>query len=138
MAGYKRPPLLLVFEGEEYEGLEVRARRPTIADILDLARLRSIGPATTEADVLSKLDGLMARMASLITSWNLLDDDDQPIPVTAETVAAQDYPFMMAIASAIAGSGAAVRPPLPQPSGDGVPSLAASIPMEPLSESPPS
>jgi hypothetical protein len=138
MAGYKRPPLLLVFDGEEYEGLEVRCRRPTIGDILDLARLRSIGPATTEADVLGKLDGLMARMASLITSWNLVDDQDEPVPVTAETVAAQDYAFMMAIVSAIGAAGAAVRPPLPRPSEDGVPSLEASIPMETLSPSLPS
>jgi hypothetical protein len=135
MAGYRRPPLLLVFDGEQYEGLEVRCRRPTIGDILDLARLRTVTADATEAAVMAKVDGLMARMASLITAWNLVGEDDEPVPVTAETVAGQDYEFVLAIAGAIGAGGAGVAPPLPQPSEGGVPSLEASIPMETLSPS---
>lgn len=139
MPGYKRPPLLLTFTNPEFEGLEVRCRRPSVGDILDLAQLRGITSAASEADIQERVDALMTRLASLIVSWNLLDDNDEPVKITAESIAAQDFYLMIAITGALLdASGAGVRPPLPRPSDDGAPSLAASIPMETLSESPPS
>ena len=143
--GYKRPPLLLTFSNPEFEGLEVRAKRPSVGDIFDLARLRTVPPGLTEEQITQRAREMQVKVASFIRSWNLEEDEldadgeptgrDVPVPVTPEGVARQDFDLITAIMTAIGAGGAGVAPPLSQPSNGGVPSPAASIPMEPLSPS---
>jgi len=147
MAGYKRPPLLLVFSNPEFEGLEVRAKRPSVGDIFDLARLRTVPAGLTEEQIKQRVAEFGEKVVSFIKSWNLeeeeVDDEgkptgrDVPVLITPEGVMRQDWALITAILAAIGAGGAGVSPPLPRPSDDGVPSPAASIPMETLSPSPP-
>lgn len=71
--------------------------------------------------------------APLLVSWNLEEDDGSEIPFTRDTLAAQDRALVAAIVVSWLDAVQGVRRPLVQPSPAGEPSVAASIPTEPLS-----
>jgi hypothetical protein len=127
--GYKpkRKIITLDFEGTKHDGLEVTMRGLTVGEELELDDLRGkegIGRRIFEM------------MAGLLHEWNVEDDQGQPVPATFEGVCTQDATFIQEILDALQGSQSEVSDPLPQSSPSGEPSPVASIPMEPLSESP--
>lgn len=74
-------------------------------------------------------------MGEKLLSWNLEDEDGQPVPATSEGVLQQDKDLMIAICTAWLDALRGVSGPLEQTSPDGGPSLEASIPMDVPSES---
>ena len=76
--------------------------------------------------------------AGAMLSWNLEDDFDEPVPVTVDGILTQDPDFIMAIITAWTKAIAGVADPLGDSSTSGAPSPEASLPMEPISPSPPS
>jgi hypothetical protein len=114
----------------EFAGFEAVLRGKSLGGFLDL---QGIG----EVDK-SSLGEQLREMSQSLISWNLEDEDTgQPVPVTPEAVMGQDQDLMIALATAWMDglAGAAVKGPLETTSTDGPPSLEASLPMEPLSES---
>jgi hypothetical protein len=132
----------LKFEDPEYEGLEVRARSAPIGRFLDLAGMADAAKAS-EAKALDDIGELVDGFAQSLVSWNVEDladpDDDNsertPVPATLEGLRSQDFEFVFDIVMAWIGAVADVATPLDRLSKGGLPSVAASIPMEPLSES---
>ncbi|WP_405676800.1 hypothetical protein OG292_19355 [Streptomyces sp. NBC_01511] len=126
---HKRKRINVAFEGDhEYAGFEAVLRGKSLGEWLDL---QGVG----EVDK-SMLSDQLKEMAGALISWNLLDEDTgEPIPPTPEAVYAQDQDLMLALAAAWADGLAGVSAPLESSSSDGGPSLEASLPMEPLSES---
>lgn len=125
--GYqRRKTYLLVFNDEEYEGLEIRMRPLRVGEVLD----------STADDVTRTLANMMDQFASSLMSWNLEDENGAPIPPTIEGVRDQDTDFIMTAYNAwhaqMAGE---IAGPKDVNSNDGQPSLVASIPMEELSPS---
>lgn len=131
MAGYrhKKKRINLTFEpGHEYEGLEVTLRSLTLGEWLEISGIGEVDSAAVDAQ--------LHRFAESLISWNLEDEDTgAPIPTTPEAVYAQDRDLILALATAWMDAIAGVADPLDPSSTDGQPSLEASLPMAPLSES---
>jgi hypothetical protein len=135
-AGFKRARKtyrLRFAEGSELEGLEVVAGSLPLGEFLGLTELADID-VHNPAD-LAKVGVLFESFAGALQSWNLVDDDDRPVPATLEGVKAQDYEFMLEVIGEWMTAIGGVPAPLGQRSGGGVPSVVASLPMEPLSPS---
>jgi hypothetical protein len=131
----------LVFEDEEFAGLEVVARSASVEAYQRIAGLASrpiANPPT--ADDLEEIDHLYRSFAGLLVSWNLQEGRDGPesegfaiydVPATYEGLRSQDLPFATAIILAWMDAVAGVSRPLGRPSTAG--SLEGSLPMEVLS-----
>lgn len=101
------------------DGLVVRMRPPTVREALEWNKL---GHPVETAEV----------MAGLLVSWNLDDDEGQPVPCDANGLLSQPIEFMRAILLAMQQNILGVSPPLSRPSSDGSQSLEVSLPMEAL------
>lgn len=127
MSGYRRPNLRLVFaDDEEFEGLEVVAKRFSLGDSREVAIIQAL-PGD------ERTDDLLDIIASRVVSWNLLDDFDQPVPVSGKALDDLDPAFVTLLLREITkASRRKVDGPLETaPTADGDPDLEA-IPMEPL------
>lgn len=131
----KKTTYLLDFDGiPDMEGLEVRIQATSMGNILMLSELDSISPTRMTAGDLQNLRATFEVVAGCIVEWNL-SEDDEPVPSDVDGLMAQDSEFVMTIIKAWVRAMTSVATPLATPSQDGAPSLVASIPMEPLSES---
>ncbi|MFI2632633.1 hypothetical protein ACH5A2_19875 [Streptomyces collinus] len=124
--GYKGTPRTVKIqfaEGHEHHGAEARARRMSLGE--------------WEAIIESDEDNALAEFGARLVSWNLTDDDDQPIPATPEGMRQVDTSLVTALKTAWLQSivGVHSADPLPQSSPSGEPSPVESIPTEALSES---
>lgn len=131
MGGYRRKARLfnLAFAPDHpLHGLEVTARSVSMRDLLAVMELASLAGASLRDQAVG-VGRLTEKLAELIVSWNLEDEDGNPVPATAEGVQGQDMDFVLALCESWIDAVAGVPAPLPQPSEDGAPSLEASIPM---------
>lgn len=128
--GFKAPKTVykLEFEGEEYEGLEVRMRGLTVRRF---QRVLAVYEGGKDEDI----DEILDFFVKAVDSWNLEDDDGRPLPVTAEALGDLDLEFVNAMVGAWLDAVGGVSDDLGKDSGSGGPSLEASLPMEPLSPS---
>ncbi|WP_326646050.1 hypothetical protein OG884_15475 [Streptosporangium sp. NBC_01755] len=136
--GYKRKKTFkLTFADGDLEGLEVRVRSISIERFLELAPLldMTMSGGMTPEDIES-IREMLDMFASVLVDWNLEDEDDMPVPCTAEALMDQDLRFVTGLMSTWAEHIAGVSAPLERPSPDGEPSLEESLPMEVLSPSP--
>jgi hypothetical protein len=123
--------LVLDFAGTALDGLTVRARPASMGRLLEIAELENAAadPATARA--------YFAAFAEQLVEWDWVDDDDQPVPLTAEGLLSRDpvdvQHVIRVYMAAVRGTPAA---PLSGPSSSGAPE--PSLPMEPLPASPPS
>lgn len=144
VAGY-RPPrtrFLLNFDGDpDMDGLQVRVRSLSVdgfTGLGDIARLSEVNGRNFTPEDMQLVNNLFAQFADALSEWNLEDDDGNPIPPTLEQVRKQDVVWMLRVALVWIEAIVGVPAPLEPASSGGQQSLEASIPMEPLSESPPS
>lgn len=126
--GYKpkRKIYTLAFEGEEYEGLEVRIRGLNTGQVMDIDAARGDGGD-------GAIVTMLKLMADQLVEWNVEDDYGQPVPTTFEGVRSLDIDFNWAVIDAWQNAAAGVNTPLESGSTDGEPALVASIPMDALS-----
>lgn len=135
--GYRpnRKVYKLRFEDEDMDGLVVRVRSTSVGSLLVVAGFITIDPDNLGPQDLAKLHELFAMLASALVEWNVEDDDGVPVPATLDGIKSQDADFVMVIVRAWFEAISGVPAPLGPPSSGGGPSLAPSIPMEPLSAS---
>ncbi|MET7452538.1 hypothetical protein ABZT03_11690 [Streptomyces sp. NPDC005574] len=116
-------------EGHPYHGAEARVRGMSIGEYM----------AATGLDGSDGDDAAtsMKRFGERLLSWNLDDDDEQPIPATEAGLAQIDQGLARALQNAYVEAiiGVHTGDPLPQTSTSGEPSLVESVPMEALSPS---
>lgn len=122
----KRKIYTLEFDGEEYEGLEVKIRGLNTGQVMDIDTARQDGG---DAAIVAMLQ----LMADQLVEWNVEDDDGAPVPTTFEGVRSLDIDFNWAIIDAWQNAAAGVPAPLESASTSTAPSLVASIPTETLS-----
>lgn len=124
--GYKRKlkTYTLQFDTDDMAGFECVMRGLNIGEYL---RVNGMGDADEET-----VPGLLDLFADKLVSWNLEDDNNQPIPANRESVHAQDLDFILTIAPAWINAVSGVSGPLEQTSNNGPQYPAVSIPMEPL------
>jgi hypothetical protein len=129
--GYQRPPLKLTFDAPELEGLEVFARRLTVAE----TRTLWDGPG-----VLARVDldhAIEAIVAGAIRSWNYTDEDGEPVEPTAENLDSRvDGGLVGELVGALLRASTQVAPPLSPPSDGGSPSEEGFSLMADLSSGP--
>lgn len=127
--GFKAGPRTVTVrfaEGHEFHGAEARAR------LMSFGEWEAIVEADQSGD-----QSAMEEFAKRLVSWNLTDDDDQPIPASREGLRQVDVRLVIALKDAWVQSlnGVHDADPLSQSSPSGGPSLVASVPMEALSPS---
>lgn len=76
--GYKRskPLYKLNFADDEFDGLEVTAKSLPLQEFFGLQRLQARANSDPDA-----AETVVRKLTEVIVSWNLLDDDDKPVPV---------------------------------------------------------
>ena len=122
----KKKIYTLAFEGEEYEGLEVKIRGLNTGQVMDIDSARADGGD-------SAIVAMLQLMAEQLVEWNVEDDEGQPVPTTFEGVRSLDIEFNWAIIDAWQTAAAGVKAPLDSDSTSTELSLVASIPTETLS-----
>lgn len=130
--GYKRNRKLykLVFDQDtDYPGLEV------VVGTVSMGQLITMRTGKKNDD---GKDGVLASvelLADRMISWNLEDEEGQPVPTTLEAILSEDDDMVLNIISRWTDAISGVKAPLQQSSPSGEPSLVESVPMEALSES---
>lgn len=132
MAGYRRPAKVyrLVFKDDDMEGLEVRAKSVPLGgflDLLGLANIRSV--RGIDPSKVKDVDKLFAAFAKALVSWNVEDDDGNPVPANLGGLMSLDMDFVFAVVLAWMDAIAGVPGPLGRPSNGGEPFPEASLPM---------
>jgi hypothetical protein len=125
--GFRRdkPLYRLKFEADEFAGLEVTAKSLPLRELFEFQQLQiqaAEDPAAAEK--------IFRKLTDIIVSWNLLGDDDEPLPVSYDALAEQDMPFVMAIVEAWMGTMAGLPNHSSGSSNGGETSLELSIPMD--------
>jgi len=90
--GYRpnRAPCKLDFTGTEYDGLEVVTRPMPMSVLLDVMA------GSTKQD-LESFRQTAATFAYALDSWNVEDDDGQPVPADLDGLLSQDPRFVSAV-----------------------------------------
>lgn len=142
--GYKpkRQLVELDFSETEHAGLEVTTRKISVDALLGfvdlLEKADQLGGADLKPEDAKVVSDLFSRFAKVLVSWNVEDDDDQPVPATFEGIGTLDFDFVMEIITAWFVSVTAAPPPLKGASPNGAAPPEASLPMDVLPASPPS
>jgi hypothetical protein len=134
----KRKVYKLIFADEEMNGLEVRCTSVSIETMLSLTALSGLAAKSLSEysiEDLGSVNLVFEVFAEALVSWNLEDEDGNPVPATLEGVKAQDIDFLNVIITAWMERVAGISGPLAPASTAGSRSLEASIPMETLSPS---
>lgn len=121
--------LVLQFEDPDYEGLEVKARSVSLGVLLDLDEETD---AMRAGNGIAQTRQLVNLFADKLISWNLEDEDDKPVPATADGILSLEldhaYPIILAWVDAMVSVSASTG----KGSSSGVPSVPPNFPMEPL------
>lgn len=127
--GFKVPKSIfkLVFEDEQFEGLEVRVRSLSLSEFFRLQQLQGDAGGDIEA-----ARGIIERLADAIVTWNLEDEDGEAVKPTADNLQELEIGFVMAIISAWMEAIATVPNRSPGGSNAGETSQELSIPMDVL------
>lgn len=126
--GYKRKRKVykLDFSGTEYEGLEVSLTGLTTGEYLEFVSLSASSEDANETEQMLKF------FARHLTSWNLEDEDDKPVPATYEGVTSNDLTMSMFIMHAWTDALVGVPSTTEKKSSDGEQPLTELIPTESL------
>jgi hypothetical protein len=126
----------LRFETDELDGLIVKVKPTSMATLI---KILDLPKPQTLADGVRRLATMLGYFVESLDEWNLEDESGQPTPHDPDVIQVMHPREVIdQILGAWIGSMAGVSAPLDQPSPNGEQSLVASIPMEVLSESPPS
>lgn len=136
--GYKPSRTLYRLKFEDHPGLEVVAKSTSVEKLMGLMGLvEKVG--VLDEDAIASNFGLVEQVlrgfAEILHSWNVEDEDDNPIPATYEGLITQEMPFVMEVVNAAVEAISTAPPPLPKSSSAGA-ALEASIPMTPMDQSP--
>ncbi len=132
MSGYRHQGKIYKLKFEDYDGLEVVARSMPIGQFLDIARLADLDVKSVKPADIKKLSGLFEAFAKCLISWNLEDEEGDPVPATLEAVLAQETDFTLDIVMTWITTLTSVSSPLEKSSSNGDQSLEQSLKMESL------
>lgn len=125
----KRRQFKLVFEGEEFEGLEVRAQSTSMGKILEFVDLSSMNSEQLAKEQ-DSIRQLFAIFMENVTEWNLEHEEGVPTPRTFEGLMMHDPEFVLQLAFSWMDGVLAINGPLGRKSSDGKQSEEPPIPME--------
>jgi hypothetical protein len=121
----------------DHPGLEVVTKRVTVDGLMEFIGLAEgldkVNSEHASPEDLKRVGQLFSRFAGVLVSWNVEDEDGQPVPPTREGIGSQDFQFVMEIITSWITEISSAPPPLP---GNSSGPPEASIPMESLPSSP--
>lgn len=129
--GYKPKRTLyrLTFEDPDLEGLEVVTRGVSVGGLKKFAEMYETvqalgldGGADDQAlkpEHIKLLDEFFGSFAKVLVSWNVEDDDGQPVPTTTEGLLSQELEFVMQVIESWMTGMVQAPPPLPGGSNSG-------------------
>lgn len=109
---FKRTYVLDFSETPELEGAVIKMKSASVAEVLDFQ---------TRTDASEKDDAQL--LAKYILEWNLVDDNDKPLPVSAKSLLAQEPVFYRQIAKQWLKAVRGISAPLARSSDSGEQSL---------------
>ncbi len=118
----KRKVYKLDFSGTEYDGLEVRVSGLTTGEFLEVVMLGATDKDSNETEKTIQL------LAKHLISWNLEDEDDNPVPPTYEGLKSVDFSMALYISNAWTDAIINVSEETEKKSRSGETFLAESIP----------
>lgn len=123
--GFKRGALILEWpEDSEFSGLEIRMRRMTINQLLDIDRFGDMVKDAATADKLKvAMSEMLDTVAGGLLSWNYEDDNGAPVPAVRESLDGLDMDMVLTLVKAWKVAAAAVPLALPPSSPTGAPDL---------------
>jgi hypothetical protein len=142
--GYKpqRRVYKLDFSETEHAGLEISARGTSVAGLLQLMEiadkvegLEELDEKADKADIASALRELFAPFAKILVAWNVVDDDDEPVPASLDGLLSQEIDFVGDVLKSYIQAMSQAPPPLPASSPSGGSSQEALTAMAALSSS---
>jgi hypothetical protein len=122
--GYKPKRYKLTWADGDLEGLEVVMKPASLGEMLNAEKLRDLA---AEGASIAQLEPLFRWFAGMLVSWNVEDDDDQPVPATYEGVLTQDVDLIYAIVGEFTSRVTQAPPPLPDVSPPGGTEAEASL-----------
>lgn len=139
--GYKPKRTLykLTFEDPDLAGLEVTARSISVDGLLGMIDMyeqaQGVDAQKFTPEDVKLLTDLFARFVKVLASWNIEDDDDQPVPMTVEGLQSLELDFVMQLIEAWISGMVQAPPPLPGSSSSGATSPEASLALASQSQS---
>jgi len=121
----------LMFEDEQYQGLEVIAKPLSLKDFLALTRMAA-GEGDDPLKQAENSGVVFRKFADSLVAWNLEDEDGNPVPATYEGVESQDFSFVNVVVRAWMDTMAGVPKASKRVSNGGGTSQEALIPMDVL------
>ena len=116
----------LDFAGTDLDGLEITARGSSMAELLAImegadqaAELQELDGAKDAAVIAGRLREMVAPFARKLHAWNLLDDDDEPVPASLDGLLSQELEFVVSVITAYSTSMTQAPPPLRAGSASG-------------------
>lgn len=80
----------LNFEGTDLDGFEVVMKGVSLERFIDITKIAS-ALETPEGRTPENIEAQFTVLSDLLVSWNLDDDDDQPVPATYDGLKQQDF-----------------------------------------------
>lgn len=135
---YKRKNYRLTWpEGHVRHGLVVSMRGMSIDDMQMVGGLKDVKQEDVQQNV-GLLDSIAELLARKMESWNLVDDDETPVPITVANIRQEDLTMIMEILNAWTDAAVGVKASLGKDSNSGSTFPEELIPMEMSSPNPPS
>lgn len=142
MAGYRHQARVYKLTFEDYPGLEITTKSVSTGRLMKLMRMavrlqdKDVSDASglTEEDA-EAVDALFSGFAQALVSWNLEDEDGNPVPATKEGVYDQDFDFILSLINDWIGVVSGTPGDLGKGSNSGPQFPEVSLPMAPLSPS---
>lgn len=124
--GYKAKRYRLVWDDGEYAGLEVTMKPASIGQMMEMEQIGGLDPQKTSVAEIRPLIGMLA---GLIVSWNVEDDDGQPVPADEDGITGQDIGMLTAIITEFGRRITAVDPTSPNGSPNGAEAVTPTPPI---------
>lgn len=134
--GFKREARIikLVWPADhELHGLEVRVKSAPLGVLMRAMELKNLGEQGSDQMDTSEVMEMFSTFAEYLVSWNLEDENDQPVPATLDGVRTQDLTFFFDMFSAWLGAVKEPTQDLGKDSSSGEPFPEALLPMATLS-----
>ncbi len=126
-------------EDHPLHGLELRVKSIPMHRFVELSALADAakdGTSVSGEDANEQIDTLYAFFLDALVSWNVEDDDDNPVAMTVEALKEHlDFEFVVQVILAWMTEIASVAAPFGAGSNSGATSPAPPLPMETLSPS---
>jgi hypothetical protein len=120
--GFKRSALRLEWpEDSEFSGLEIRMRRMSIAQVMQIEKLQDLRKSGDAGEVNQAMTDTLDLAAGGLLSWNYEDEDGTPVPADRSGLAAMDVDLFMALIKAWTKAAASVPLASPPSSPTGEP-----------------